>query len=371
MSRPACIVLAAGQSTRMKTETPKVLHELAGRPLLDHVLDLTHAIKAERTVVVAGHKIEAVKAFLKRRHGEKKGLKVVEQRPQLGTGHAVTKALPALRGHRGPVVVLYGDVPLLQAKTLKKLVSSFKRRKVDATFLSMILPDGGAYGRVVRESQRRVAAIVEAADATDEELLINEVNVGIYCFDLKFLRKAARKLGKDNAQGEFYLTDTVQTAARRGAGVDALVCDPEEALGVNDRRDLALAEAVLQGRVNQRLLRSGVTLTHPDSVVIHPTVRVRRDTVVGFGVHLLGDTRLGRGCRVEAGSYLEDTRVGDDVWVKPYTVTQEARIQTGAQVGPFSHLRPGADVGPGAKTGNFVELKKAVLHAGEIGRAHV
>ncbi len=362
--RPACVVLAAGKSTRMNTERPKVLHELAGRPLLDHVMDLAVAVNAGRTILMAGHKYDIVKEYSLARYKKAMDLKVVEQTPQLGTGHAVSKALPALRGQQGTVIVLYGDVPLLRPRTLKRLISSYRRKKADVAFLSMVLDDAGGYGRVVRDGKNKVQRIVEAADADPDELSIREVNAGIYCFNLSFLRKAARRLGKDNAQGEFYLTDTVKMAAVEGSGVVAEICDFEEAIGINDRKDLALAGSVLQARVNENLFRSGVTMTHPESVVIHPTVKVGRDSILGFGVHLLGDTKVGRNCRVEAGSCLVDTLVEDDVWVKPYTVADGAVIRKGAQVGPFSHLRPGSDVGPGAKTGNFVEMKKAVLHRG-------
>ena len=364
MSRPAVVVLAAGRSTRMKTDLPKVLHELAGKTLLDHVLDLAGGLKAGRVIVIAGHKYKAVEEHLKTNYKGMKGLKIVKQEPQLGTGHAVRKALPSLRGHVGPVLVLSGDVPLLQKSTIQNLIKSHRREKVGVSFLSMVLPDGGSYGRVIKTTGKRVSAIVEALDANDEQRAVTEVNAGIYCFDLSFLRKAAKKLGKDNSQGEFYLTDTVETAHETGAGAIAERCDFEEALGINDRKDFAAVGALLQKRINERLFSEGVTLTHPRSVVIHPGVKVGRDTVIGFGVHLLGETVIGAGCRIDAGSYLNDTSVEDGVWVKPYTVTDGARIRTQAQVGPFSHLRPGADVGVRAKTGNFVEMKKAVLHEG-------
>jgi bifunctional UDP-N-acetylglucosamine pyrophosphorylase/glucosamine-1-phosphate N-acetyltransferase len=383
----------------MKTDQPKVLHTLAGRPLLDYVLDQARELDSQKTIVVAGHKIDAVRAYLKARQAEEHAahkpsvagknpkrpaqktgnptqrrrktqknwlaqVKIVEQVKQLGTGHAVRKALPSLRGHRGPVVVLYGDVPLLTGYTLKKLLTAFRRRKAAVAFLSMELDEGGAYGRVVRDARGRPVQIVEHSDATAEQREIREVNAGIYCFDLPFLRRAARQLGKTNAQGEFYLTDAIALAHEAGLAVTAYRCPAEETLGVNDRIDLAIAVAALQNRVNAELMMSGVTITHPGSVVIHPSVEVGRDTVIGFGVHLLGNTHIGKGCRIDNGAVLTDTTLADNVWVKPYTVTSEITVGTEAQLGPFSHLRPGTIIGSKAKTGNFVETKKAQLGPG-------
>jgi len=221
----ACVILAAGQGTRMKSARPKVLLELAGTPMVDHGIDLAVSLGASRIVVVAGHGIEQVEAHLRSKYAGLSGLAVALQEPQLGTGHAVVCALAKLRGHRGDVLVLYGDVPLLERATVRRLLSARRRRKAALAMLTMQLEDAGAYGRVVRGRRSVVEAVVEAADASDDILAIREANAGIYCFDLDFLRKASRRLGRDNAQGEFYLTDTVALAARSGSGVVAVPCD--------------------------------------------------------------------------------------------------------------------------------------------------
>lgn len=364
MKQPACMILAAGQGTRMKSALPKVLHRVAGKTLLDYSLDLAKTLNARRTVVVAGHGLDRVEEHLAAHWKRFKGLKVVEQRPQLGTGHAVQVGLTCLKRHSGPIVVLYADVPLLTAATVKRLVARSKRRNAAISFLTMVLDDGGSYGRVVRDAHERPARIVEAADATEEELSINEVNVGIYCFDGAFLRRAARALASDNAQGEFYLTDTIKHAGSKGLPVTALECDPIECQGVNDRVDLAIGEASMQWRLAEDLMRAGVTLTRPGSVTLESGVHVGRDTVIGWGVHILGQTRIGQRCRIDAGAVLNDATIESDVWVKPYSVITESTVRNHAQIGPFSHVRPGSRIGPQAKIGNFVEAKKATLHRG-------
>jgi bifunctional UDP-N-acetylglucosamine pyrophosphorylase/glucosamine-1-phosphate N-acetyltransferase len=348
----------------MKSALPKVLHRVAGKTLLDYSLDLAKTLRAQRTVVVAGHGLDRVEEHLATHWKRFKGLKVVEQRPQLGTGHAVQVGLTGLKRHSGPIVVLYADVPLLTAATVKRMISRSRRRNAPISFLTMVLDDGGSYGRVVRDAHERPERIVEAADATEEELSINEVNAGIYCFDGAFLRGAARTLARDNAQGEFYLTDTIEYAGSKGLPVTALECDPIECQGVNDRVDLAICEASMQWRLAEDLMRAGVTLTRPGSVTLESGVRVGRDTVIGWGVHILGETRIGQRCRIDAGAVLKDANIESDVWVKPYSVITESTVRRHAQIGPFSQVRMGSRIGPHAMIGNFVEAKKAVLHRG-------
>ncbi len=363
---PVAVILAAGKGTRMKGDRPKVLQRLVDRPLLDYPLALAEELKCRRVVVVVGHGAEEVERHLSERWaGAFARLQTVVQEPQIGTGHAVATALGVLpKRLGGPVLVLYGDVPLLRAASLRKLLGSWRRRKAAVAFLTMVLPDPGPYGRVVRDTKGRVQAIVEASDAPEEDLEAAEVNVGTYCFDPTFLRAAVERLGSANAQGEFYLTDTVGMAAEAGRPVATVKVEAHEALGINDRVDLAIAAETLCGLRVAELLEHGVSIPFPESVVIGRDVEVGPDTELGFGVHLLGKTIVGRGCVLETGAYLEDSRLADGVRIKPYSVLEEAQVGRDCQVGPFAHLRPGTVLQDGAKVGNFVETKKARLGPG-------
>lgn len=335
MEELACIILAAGQGKRMLSRKPKVLHRIAGKTLLDYCLNLAAKLKARRTVVVGGFGLAKVKAHLDAHWRALDGLCLVEQAKRLGSGHAVRCGLDALRRHRGPVLVLYGDVPLVRPRTLKSMLGLHRRKKAAVTFLSVELADGKSYGRVVRDGNGSVMGIVEARDASETQLAIREVNVGVYCFDASFLRRTSGILSSDNAQGEFYLTDTVALAASRGLPVFGIPCDQQQAQGINDRIDLALAEAHVQWSLAERLMRSGVTLTRPGSVVLEPEVMVGRDTIIGWGVHLLGRTSVGKRCRIDAGAVLINAFLENDVWVKPYSVVKDRYVKAHSEVGPF------------------------------------
>ncbi len=362
-SQPAFIVLAAGKGTRMKSSLPKVLHEVAGRPMLDHCLEAAAGLSPSRVVVVLGHEADRVKTHLASWRDRFHKLTTVLQVPQLGTGHAVAKGMSGLKGHKGPVVVLYGDVPLVQSKTLARLVSTWRKKQAALVFATMHLDNPGSYGRVLRKGGT-VQRIVEAADSSAEQADICEVNSGLYCFDTKFLRESLRHLASDNEQGEFYLTDTVELAVRLRKTVATITMNPQEALGINNRRDQAEAVRVLNRQIVGRLMDQGVTILFPESVVIEPGVRVGRDTVIGFGVHLLGQTRLGTNCRIETGAVIRDSRLAPGSWVKPYSVITESVLGPDVQVGPFAHLRPGTTIAKAGKVGNFVETKKASLGPG-------
>ena len=338
----ACVVLAAGQGTRMRSAHAKVLHEVLGRPMVSYPIDLARTLGADPVVVVLGHQRQAVETPLVARFGVG-GVLVAEQTKAMGTGHAVRMALPALRRARGILLVLYGDVPLLRRETLSALVGTARRYGCLA-LLTATPPEPKGYGRIVRDRRGHVLRVVEQKDATPDELKIGEVNAGIYAAPVEFFRQAIPRIAARNAAGEYYLTDIVARAAA-GIGVSTVEADFRDVSGINDRRQLAEAETLLRARVNARWM-AHATLRDPTSTVIEPDVVVGVDAEIGRGVALRGRTRVGRGARIGDGAQLSDTEVGAGAHVKPYTVATDAVIGAGAKVGPFAHLRPGPCLGP-------------------------
>ena len=323
----AVVVLAAGEGKRMRSRRAKVMHELAGKPLLLHVLDTAAELRPDRLVVVVGKGAEEVVAAISDRAS------VVVQEPRLGTGHAVSKARAALKGFSGDVFVLCGDAPLMRSATLRKLRASHQRSKASVTVLSMIADDPSGYGRVVRAGDGSIS-IVEHADATAVERTIDEVNTGTYCFDAGFLFRALGTLSRSNAQGEYYLTDFVAIAARKGGAACQVLDDADEGLGVNSRVDLAAVEAALQQRLITEWMDRGVTFIDPASAYLGADVEIGTDVTVGPGVVLLGRTIVGDGVRIDGASRLGDTVIGRDAHVRWGVVADAARIANGARVGP-------------------------------------
>jgi len=366
------IIMAAGQGTRMKSATIKILHTAAGRPIIDYVLDLAAEIGTRPPIMVVGHQREAVQQAVGAR------ARYAVQEEQKGTGHAVLQAVPLLDGARH-VLILSGDVPLTRPETLRRLLGEHEQSQNALTLLTMKLDDPAMYGRIVRDSGGAVARIVEAKDASEDERRINEVNAGIYVFDGRYLIDNLRNLSTSNAQGEYYLTDLLGVLRGAGKRVGAVVAgDPIEALGVNSRADLASVEGEIQRRVVAALMNDGVTFRNPATVVIDSTVTIGNDTVVYPFVTIEGKTTIGARCVIEPGVHLVDVQVGDDVHLKTGTVAEDAVIANEATVGPYAHLRPGSRLGRHVKVGNFVETKKAVFgdgakasHLSYIGDAEV
>ncbi len=357
----AAIVLAAGKGTRMRSARAKVLHEILGRPLGAYPIELARAVGADPVVAVLGHQRAAVEAALVARFGAD-GVRVVEQTEQRGTGHAVRLAMPALKSFRGDLVlVLYGDVPLLRRETLAALVGTARRYRCLA-IVTATPPDATGYGRILRDERGHVIGVVEEKDASAEERRIGEVNAGIYCGPVDFFREATAGLTARNAQGEYYLTDIIARAAQ-GIGVTAVEADFRDVAGVNDRQQLAEAEAVMRARTN-RALMAHVTFRDPATTDVEPGVEIGVDVELGRGVALRGRSKIGHGARIGDGVILTDTEVGAGAVVRPYCVASEASIGAGASVGPFAHLRPGTKIGPDAHVGNFVETKKTTLGRG-------
>ena len=360
--RPAAVVvLAAGEGTRMKSSTPKVLHEIGGRSLVGHAVAAAEALDPEHLVVVVGHGRERVAAHLAEVAPE---VTTAVQDRQLGTGHAVECALETLPPLDGVVVVTYGDVPLLTGDTLAELVARHRADGNAATVLTAEIADPTGYGRIVRDAGGGVLGIVEHKDADDTQLQIREINSGIYAFDARVLSAGLAGLTTDNAQGELYLTDVVAHARTSGGRVGAVETDdPWQTEGVNDRVQMAAMRRVLNQRVLERWMRGGVTVVDPASTWVDVTVTLARDVVLHPGTQLQGSTAVGARAHVGPDSTLVDTDVGEAASVVRTHATG-ARIGPEATVGPFTYLRPGAVLLRGAKAGAFVEIKASTVGEG-------
>ena len=354
------VVLAAGKGTRMNSARAKVLHEAAGRPILHYVLDLCGELEAE-TVVVVGHQAEAVKESCAGRTGVAFAL----QEPQLGTGHAVQVAVKEMGRQEGPVLVLAGDVPLLRVETLRALCALRQKTGAAAALVSVMTPSPGAYGRIVRGEDGRVRSIVEARDATREQLLIDEVNASLYVFDGARLDAVIRSLRSDNAQGEFYLTDVIGMMAEGGDRIEALIAaDPSETAGVNTTGELAAIEREIYLRRASALLSAGVLLERPDTILVGPEAVVAPGAKIRAFTILEGRTLVGAGASVGPFCRIENSEVAQGATVLDSCLIRDSKVGPGATIGPFAHLRPETVVEENAKVGNFVELKKTRLGAG-------
>lgn len=353
------LILAAGEGTRMKSALPKVLHSAAGKSLLEHVLDAAAPLQGAVGVVL-GRGSDQVKARLAGRPG----LNFFIQKERRGSGDAVKSAAAWMRRRGGDVVVLCGDAPLVEPGTLRALVARHRREKNAATLLTAQVPDPTGYGRIRRGLDGQPRAIVEHRDLAPGEETNREINSGMYCFRVPDLLEGLSRLRPDNAKGEYYLTDVIGFLVSRGRRVGAQVLDrAEEVLGVNNRRELAEAGRLLNRRTLNRLMDAGVTVVDPATTWVESTVRVGADTVIEPFTFLMGQTVVGRDCRVGAGSRLENCRLADGARVTA-CVASDATLGANAQVGPFARLRGGAVVGPEARVGNFVEVKNAQLARG-------
>lgn len=352
----AVAVLAAGKGTRMRSLLPKVLQPLAGATLVERVLGSFRGLAPERQLLIVGHQADRVEASL----GAIEGLEFVLQQPQQGTGHAVQQLLSPLAGFQGELLVLNGDVPLLRAATLEKLVGQHRHSGAAVTLLSARLPDPTGYGRVISSADGRVSAIVEHRDCNDEQRRSNLINAGIYCFDWHQLAAVLPQLTTDNDQGELYLTDTV---ALLGNARHLEVADASEILGINDRLHLAQCEAVLQDRLRRHWMEQGVTFVDPASCSVSEGCRFGRDVVIEPQTHLRGTTEIGDGCRIGPGSLVEDSTLGKDVEVL-YSVVRQAVVGDDCAIGPYAQIRPNSVLGARCRVGNFVEVKNSHLEAG-------
>ncbi|PYN74615.1 MAG: bifunctional UDP-N-acetylglucosamine diphosphorylase/glucosamine-1-phosphate N-acetyltransferase GlmU [Candidatus Rokuibacteriota bacterium] len=355
MDRLTAVVLAAGEGKRMRSRQPKVLHPLCGRPLIAYPLRTARAL-ADRIVLVVGPNADEVVTLAG------SDVRAVVQRERLGSGHAVLQAKPECG--EGTILVLPGDMPLLSVETIERLVAHHRKSHAAATVLTAVVTEPQGYGRVLRQGGR-VKRIVEDRDATDAEKKIAEINTSVYCFAAGRLWRALGRVRADNDQGEYYLTDVIGVLSRAGARVDALLTsDPGEAAGVNDRKQLAAVAAVQRRRILDRLMEDGVTILDPASTYIEDTVTIGPDTTIHPQVVIEGQSVVGSECVIGVGCHLSSTRLADRVTLLPYCVLRESMIDDAATLGPFCHLRPLSHVGPRAKVGNFVELKKSKIGRG-------
>jgi len=358
----AALILAAGKGTRMKSDRPKVLHEVCGVSMIRHAIDCALAAGAERVVPVIGHGAEQVRAVAEAAPGT---VTCVVQEQQLGTGHAVRVCEAELGGYPHPVLILNGDVPLITPDLLTDVLAHHRKSGGGITVVTVQLDDPTGYGRMVRGKGGDLERVVEQKDASPEERAVREVNTGIYVADPQVLFPLLARVSDNNAQGEYYLTDIVGLSLADGRVVHVYrATDPDLVLGVNSRRDLAQVSAVLRRRIHNRLMDEGVTLLDPSRTDIDAGVRIGPDTVIHPGVTLQGATVIGVNCEILPGTRIVDATLGDGITVKDNCLIDGATLAGHNTVGPMAHLRPGTALAQGAKIGNFVEIKKADIGVG-------
>ena len=357
--RTACVILAAGQGKRMRSSLPKVLHRVCGMPMLQSVIDAAKKLDPEHLIVVAGKHIDMF-----RKEISDPNIRFMLQKEPRGTGDALKSAVPALKGFRGAVVVLNGDTPLINPATIRKFLGMHQKGKADVSVLSFAAADPTGYGRIVRGDADRFVAIVEEKDADSRQKAVREVNSGVYALNTKALSLLDR-ISLNRRKGEYYLTDIVSLAMKRGLSAHAfLIGQEDEFMGVNTREELLRASEMLRRTVVRGLMARGVDIMDPASVFIHPHASVGKGTVIYPNVFIEGNTSVGRGVIIFPHVRISRSVVGDRAVIKDSTVIESSRIMSEANVGPFAHIRPGSEIGSGAKIGNFVELKKALIGKG-------
>jgi len=360
MKEIGVILLAAGQGTRMKSNLPKVLHRLGGKPLFLHALGTARELKPSRVAIVIGHGAEAVReAYCEQ------GVNWVVQKKQLGTGHAVLCVKGHFCGFTGDLLILSGDVPLFKEQTLRAMVRAHRERNAALTLMTAVLDAPMGYGRILRDMCGEISGIVEERDATDAQKRVQEVNAGAYVASPEFLFAALEQVDNKNRQGEYYLPDVVTIGLTQGKRIATFrVDDSREMLGINTREELAAMEKALQEQINRKWMNDGVTLQDPQTTYIEDGVSIGRDTVIGPNSHLRGRTIIGERCQIDGSAYLTDTELEDEVHLRFSVVLTSCRVARGAIIGPFAHLRPGTSLGRDVHIGNFVECKEATLGEG-------
>ena len=352
-----CVVLAAGQGTRMKSEQPKVLHQIVGKPMVQYALDTACAIGTLRPIVVIGHGAEQVQHTI----GDQAD--TVLQVPQHGTGHAMLQARDRIDPACETVVVLYGDTPFLSAATVQRLLTAHHTAQAVLSLITFTPQDPALYGRIVRDAAGRLRDIVEYKEATLEQRAIREVNSGIFCYQTRWLLEHLTKLQPRAGHGEYYLTDLVSIAAAENAITATESCDEAEVLGINDRVQLAAAERLMREQINTRWMLSGVTLIDPATTYIEASVTIGPDTVIYSGTHLKGQTTIGRDCVIGPNTLIADSTIGKQCEILA-SVVEGAVLEDHVDMGPFSHMRKGAHLSAGVHIGNFAEVKDSTLGPG-------
>ena len=360
MNELGVIILAAGQGTRMKSRLPKVLHRIGGRPLFLHVLEIAKLSQPSRVAIVIGHGADAVRQAYPRYD-----VHWVTQEKQLGTGHAVLSARKTFADFEGDLLILNGDVPLIQQQTLRAMLARHREENAVLTLMTAILEEPKGYGRILRDGEGALKGSVEEKDATEEQRRIQEVNAGAYVAEREFLFQALERVRNDNRQGEYYLPDIIGIGLDQSRKIATVqVEDPREMMGVNTRQELARMEKILRERINKKWMDAGVTLKDPETTYIEDGVTIGRDSVIGPNTQLCGRTVIGERCRIDGSAYVMDTEIGNDVHLLFSVVLMSSQVEQGAIIGPFAHLRPGSVLAPNVHIGNFVETKAAKIGAG-------
>ncbi len=365
----AAVILAAGQGTRMKSNLPKVLHPIAGKAMVLHVLDAVRALGFEKIALVIGYPAEQIRTTISNLQPpihalsgvEGSNLQFVEQRDQLGTGHAVLQACDLLRGNADAVLVLHSDHPLIRTATLKNLIERHTESHATITMLTAHSDDSMGFGRVLRDEKSAVRGIVEERDANPQQLKILELNCGTYCFDANWLWEHLPKIGRSGAKQEYYLTDLVGIAVKAKAKVESVTTDDlTQVIGINTRVHLARAEKIMRQRINETLMLAGVTLVDPDTTYIDSNVEIGSDTTIEPNTHVKGRTRVGSDSHLGPNTIIRDARIGDHCNIVS-SVIEESTVEDHVDMGPFAHLRPGAYLSRGVHLGNYVEIKNSRL----------
>jgi bifunctional UDP-N-acetylglucosamine pyrophosphorylase/glucosamine-1-phosphate N-acetyltransferase len=349
----AVAILAAGKGTRMKSKLPKVLHPLGSQSLVQRAIASCDSVKPDRTLIIIGYEGETIKNAL----SSLDNLEFVEQKEQLGTGHAIQQLIEPLKDFSGDLLVLNGDVPLLRPETVEELIATHQENRNQATLLTANLSNPKGYGRVFCDGNNLVTQIIEDRDCSSAQKQNHRVNAGVYCFNWDALKEVLPKLSTNNDQKEYYLTEVVDFLKPVMAkDVD----DPLEINGINDRRQLAVAYDILQARVKEAWMMAGVTMIDPDSITIEDTVHINPDVIIEPQTHLRGNTFIGSGCHIGPGTFIENSHLGENIKVF-YSVIMDSKIASNGKIGPYSHLRGEANIGANCRVGNFVEVKKSTI----------
>ncbi len=361
MKRLAVIILAAGIGKRLRSKKAKVLHTLAGEPMIRYVVRKAISLAPLKIVVIIGNQAEEVRACI----SESPKISFVKQNALLGTAHAVQQAEKSLRGFNGTVLILSGDVPLVKEESLRFLLRDHSERGNDLTFITTVITDPSGYGRVLRDAYSKIIRVIEERDATEEERKIREINTGIYAAEKEFLFRAVKGVKRENVQSEYYITDVIEIAVRGGKRVGAVSAEnPVEVMGINTRKELADAERYLRGKKLNDLMLNGVTIVDPSNTYIGPSVSIGRDSIIYPNTFLEGVTSIGEDCVIYPNVRIIDSRLGDGVVVKDSCLIAKGEIGNRATIGPFAQLRPESVIKKGAKIGNFVEVKKSSVGEG-------
>lgn len=348
------LILAAGQGKRIKSNLPKVLHKVCGKEMVNHVIDTMRAAGLGEVNVIVGKGAELVKEGTKDR-----SVSYSLQEEQLGTGHAVKCAKEFLEGKKGVIAIFTGDAPLITADTVKNAVETHLREGNGATLLTSIIDNPTGYGRIIRKDNQ-VEKIVEHKDCSEEELKVNEINAGMYCFDIELLLNSLEKLSNNNAQGEYYLTDVIGIIKGEGKKVGAVITEFEETIGVNSRVELAVAERILKERINKKHMENGITIIDPSNTYIGVDVEIGQDTIVYPGNILEGNTKIGENCVLYPNSRIVNSTIGNEVEIQN-SVILDSQVGDETTVGPFAYIRPESNIGKKVRIGDFVEIKKSTI----------